>query len=39
MVAHISVVLPLVVKGEALSGPFAFIIAAALPNAVHIAPV
>ena len=39
MHAHISVVLSLIVKGEALSSSFAFIIAAALPIAVHIAPV
>lgn len=39
MNAHISVVLSLVVKGEAFSSPFAFIIAAALPIAIDIAPV
>ncbi len=36
---YISVVFSLVVKGEAFSGPLAFIIATALPNAVHIPPV
>lgn len=39
MDAHISVVLSLVVEGEALSSPLAFIIAATLPIAVHIAPI
>ena len=37
--AYISVVFSLVVKGEAFSGPLAFIIATAFPNAVHIPPV
>lgn len=39
MLAHIGVVLSFVVKGKALGGPLAFIIAAAFPIAVYITPI